>query len=120
MSLCSAIVQLQQFGNFIQAKAQLLCRFDEAHPRHVRIAIAANAPQRFVGLWQQALALVEADGFYIDTGSLGKSANRETVLGVIRFFLQKGLTTYLTTDLSYADTPSICAPFTFEMNITRT
>ncbi|MDT4873444.1 hypothetical protein FQZ97_1086900 [compost metagenome] len=38
-----AVVQPEQLGDFIEAEAQPLRRFHEAHPRDVRLAIAANA-----------------------------------------------------------------------------
>ncbi|SDU23348.1 hypothetical protein SAMN05216406_13730 [Nitrosomonas ureae] len=70
-----AIVEPQQLGDFIQAEAQPLSRFHESHPRHVRLAIAANAAVRLVRFRQQALALIEPDGLHVDAGSLGKNAD---------------------------------------------
>ena len=39
----SAVIQSQQPGHLIEAEAQSLRGFDELHPGHVRLAVAANA-----------------------------------------------------------------------------
>ncbi|KJU78035.1 hypothetical protein N619_18160 [Ectopseudomonas oleovorans] len=43
-----AVVQLQQFGHFIQAEAQPLSGLDELHPRHIDVAITANTTERLI------------------------------------------------------------------------
>ena len=48
-----AIVEPQQLGNLIKTEAQPLGRLYKAHPRYIRLAIAANAAVRLVRLGQQ-------------------------------------------------------------------
>ena len=70
-----AIVEAKWFGYFVQTETQALRRFHKLHARHVRVVIAANGAIRLVGLSQQAFALVEPDGLYIDARCPGKDAD---------------------------------------------
>ena len=70
-----SILELQQFPDLVQAEAQSLGRFDEAHARQIRLAVATDAAQRPVGFLHQPLALIEADRLDVDPGGIGQDAD---------------------------------------------
>ena len=67
-----AVLQLEQLRNLVQIESQSLGGLHELHPVHVRRPITADAADRAVRLRQQALALIEPDGFHVDSSGLGE------------------------------------------------
>ncbi len=74
-----AVVELQQAGDLVEAEAQALGGFDELQAGDVIGSVAAEAALRSLGLAQQALALVEPDGFDIDPCRPGDGADGEVI-----------------------------------------
>jgi hypothetical protein len=70
---------LQELCDFIQAETQPLGGLDKLHPRHVCFAIAADAAGRTHRLRQQSFTLIKTDGFHIDLGGPGKSADGQII-----------------------------------------
>jgi hypothetical protein len=69
-----AVIQMQQFNYFIQTKSEPLRKFHTSHPCDTCLVIAVNAAICLVWFWQQTLALIGANGFYIDLCCFGKTA----------------------------------------------
>jgi len=78
-----AIVELEQLRYLVEAEAQALCGFDEAHARHVAGAVAPNFPGRSVRGAKQRFALVEADRLDVDAARLREAADGEIFLHAV-------------------------------------
>ncbi len=74
-----AVIELQQAGNLVEAEPQPLGRFDESQAGNVTGPVMAEASLGSLGFAQQALALVEPDGFDVDTDRLGDGADGQTI-----------------------------------------
>ncbi len=66
-----AVIELQQAGNLVEAETQTLGRLDELQAGNVAGSVAAETSLWSHGFAQQALALVEPDGFDVDPYRLG-------------------------------------------------
>src|SRR5687768_4844423 len=60
----AAVLALQQRVDLVQRESQLLRALDEADATHVMRSVAANRPERFLRLRDEAPALVEAHRFH--------------------------------------------------------
>ena len=93
-----AILQVQQFADFIQAEAQPLGCLHELHAPNIPFVVPTNGPERAVWLPHKASALVEANRFNIDTGRAGKRADRQIIRSTLHGFGPL-LSPYLSTEV---------------------
>ena len=75
------VVQSEQFSDLGQTEAEPLRRFHETNAGDVVDVVVANTAERARRLAQEALALIEADGFYSDTGLLREHPDCQGAIG---------------------------------------